>query len=450
MVDDLLGWANQEMQGTVLPDERFRNNLIHMCRRLGTHCGQSFSSACGPAVRKSANRLFSKEDLEIQSGHIEQTVVRCDGHSHVLVLEDTTDLNYNGHKETKGLGDLGGGKKPIYGICAHTALVVSPQKEPLGLLGQHIWAPVSETRKSKLLKTLSIEKKESYKWLRTLQWVNNCLASYNGQAIVVGDREGDFYEHFSAPRNPNVDLVVRLLHRHRLVSWQDKKLSVNDLLPHLPYLGDREVVLPARKGQKERTAILSVYHAPIICPGRRYQKEEGIALHLIWAVELEEIEGVEPLEWIILTTLPVENFEEAGWILDIYTVRWVIERFHYVLKQGLRIESLQFDNFTRLANAVKLCSIVAWQLLRIAYLSKAKEQAPADQYFDPQEKMLLEKISASKIETVKDHIRALGKLVGFVPSTKQPYPGEKLLWQAVQQINAIRAGFLLAQSYGTG
>ena len=450
MVEDLLGWAHQEMRGTVLPDERFRNNLIHMCSRLSTHCGQSFSSACGPAVRKSANRLFSNEDLEIQSGHIEQTVVRCGAHSHVLVLEDTTDLNYDGHKETAGLGDLGGGQKPIHGICVHTALVVSPQKEPLGLLGQHIWAPVSQRRKSGLLKTLSIEKKESYKWLRTLQWVNKCLAGYDGQAIIVGDREGDFYEHFSAPRNPNVDLVVRLLHRHRLVVWQDKKLSVNDLLPQLPYLGERPVRLPARKGQKERTATLSVYHAPIICPGRRDHQEEGVALHLIWAVELEEAEGIEPLEWIILTTLPIDNFEEAGWILDIYTVRWVIERFHYVLKQGLRIERLQFDNFTRLANAVKLCSIVAWQLLRIAYLSKAKELAPADQYFDPQEKMLLEKIGAAKIETVKDHILALGKLVGFVPSTKQPYPGEKLLWQAIQQINAIRAGFLIAQNYGTG
>jgi hypothetical protein len=248
-----------------------------------------------------------------------------------------------------------------------------------------------------------------------------------------------------------VDLVVRLLHRHRLVIWQDKKLIVNDLLPHLPYLGERQVALPARKGQKERIATLSVYHAPIICPGRRDHKEDAqVALHLIWAVELEEVEGVEPLEWIILTTLPIENFEEAAWILDIYTVRWVIERFHYVLKQGLRIERLQFDNFTRLANAVKLCSIVAWQLLRVAYLNKAKEQAPADEFFDPQEKMLLEKINAAKIETVKDHIRALGKLVGFVPSAKQPYPGEKLLWQAVQQINAIRAGFVLAQSYGTG
>lgn len=450
MVQNIPSWADIEMRGTKLPDERFRNNLIQMCSRLSSHCGQSFSSACGPATRKSANRLFSHEDLEIQSGHIQQTVTRCRGEAYVLVLEDTTDLNYASHKQTEGLGDLGGGDSIIHGICAHTALAVSPQKEPLGLLGQHIWAPVSENRKSNVLRKLSIEQKESYKWLRTLQWVNKWLEDYHGQAIVVGDREGDFYEHFSAPRNPNVDLVVRLLHRHRLVIWEDKRISINELLPKLSCSGERQVKLPARKGQKERTAKLWVYHTHITCPAALNRSGSNVPLYLVWAVELYAETGVDPLEWIVLTTLPIEDFEDAGWILDIYTTRWVIERFHYVLKQGLRVERLQFDNFTRLTNAIKLCSIVAWQLLRIAYLSKSKEHAPADQYFEQQEKMVLEKLTGSRIETVKDHVLALGKLVGFAPSSKQPYPGEKLLWQAVQQLNSIRVGFLLAQSYGTG
>lgn len=446
----MTAWALHEMQGAKLPDERFRSNVVQMCSRLGIHCGQSFSSACGPAVRKSANRLFSHEDLEVQSGHIERTVQRCEEQAYVLVLEDTTDLNYAGHKQTEGLGDLGGGPSAIPGICAHTALAISVQKEPLGLLGQHIWAPVSQRRKSALLQKLCIEEKESYKWLRTLQWVGHCLKDYAGHVIVVGDREGDFYEHFSAPRNPNVDLVVRLLHRHRSVVWEGKSLIINDLLANLPYCGQRQVVLPARKGQKERNATLSVYHASILCPASHGRIGGNIPLSLIWAVELDQVAGVEPLEWLILTTLPIENFEDAAWILDIYATRWVIERFHYVLKQGLRVERLQFDNFTRLENAIKLCSIVAWHLLRIAYLSKVKEQDLAEHHFEQAEKAILEKVTTSKIQTVKDHILALGKLVGFVPSAKQPYPGEKLLWQAIQQLNAIKTGFLLAQNYGTG
>lgn len=442
--------ATQELRNTKLPDKRYSKNLTQMFIRLAMNTGQSFSSACGPALRKSAHRLFSEDGLDIQSGHIEETVSRCKAQSMILVLEDTTDINYQGHKQTEGLGDLGGGINPIAGICAHTALAVSIDREPLGLLGQHIWAPVSETRKSALLKKLNIEQKESYKWLRTIQWVNQHLLSYDGQVIIVGDREGDFYEHFSASRNKKVDLVVRLLHKHRNVQWNDEKIRVRDLLSKLSVVGKRQIVLPARKGQKERKVVLSISYTSFICPGRRYHKEPGIPLNIIRAIEEAPPQGAEPLEWIIMTTLPVNSLEQAIEILDIYTMRWIIERFFYVLKQGLRIERLQFDNFKRLSNAIKLCSIVAWYLIKIAYLSKSNEHDPADKHFDAMEKVILEKITNKKIETVRDYVLSLGKLVGFVPSTKQPYPGEKLLWQAIQQINSIKAGFMLGQNCGTG
>ena len=147
--------------------------------------------------------------------------------------------------------------------------------------------------------------------------------------------------------------------------------------------------------------MLWVYHTPIICPATRDRIGSDVPLYLIWAVELYAVPGVEPLEWIILTTLTIKDFEDASWILDIYATRWIIERFQYVLKQELRVKRLQFDNFTRLANAIKLCSIVAWQLLSVAYLSKSKEQEPAIQHFDQQEKMVLEKLTVTRIETVK-------------------------------------------------
>jgi hypothetical protein len=446
----LHSWAVQEMQHTKLPDKRYVKNLTQMFIRLASNTGQSFSSACGPALRKSAHRLFSEDDLDIQSGHIAETGLRCKAQNRILVLEDTTDISYPGRKQTEGLGNLGG-RKPIAGICAHTALAVSMDREPLGLLGQHIWAPVNENRKSALLRKLSIEQKESYKWLRTVQWVNQHLLTYDGQVVIVGDREGDFYEHFSAPRNKKVDLVVRLLHKQRNVQWEnEKKIHVSDLLSKLSRTGEREITLPARKGQKERKAALSIYYTSVICPGRKGHKEPDIPLNIIWAVEENPPDGIDPLEWIIMTTLPVNSFEQAIEIIDIYAMRWIVERFFYVLKQGLRIERLQFDNFTRLSNAIKLCSIVAWYLIRIAYLSKSNEHDSADKHFDAVEKVILEKVTNKKIETVRDYILTLGKLVGFVPSKKQPYPGEKLLWQAIQQMNAMKAGFLLSQNYGTG
>ena len=99
----------EELQLSKLPDERFRSNLVKMCHSLQEKAGHSFSAACGPWVRKSAHRLFSKEAvIDIQYGHRKKTIDRCKGHELILVIEDTTDLNYNGHKATEGLGIIGG------------------------------------------------------------------------------------------------------------------------------------------------------------------------------------------------------------------------------------------------------------------------------------------------------------------------------------------------------
>ena len=155
-----IGFWTQELLGAKLPDERFRGNLTRMCCELQSKPEHSFSAACGPAVRKSANRLFSNEaSIDIQQGHREMTARRCQGHELVLIIEDTTDLNYSGHVETEGLGNLGG-KGDVKGLNMHSAMALSIAGEPLGLVGQHIWAPVSSGR-SKQVYEYPIGEKES-------------------------------------------------------------------------------------------------------------------------------------------------------------------------------------------------------------------------------------------------------------------------------------------------
>ena len=141
-------FGHEEMTGALLPDERYRNNLMKMCNSLLEKPGHSFSSACGPIVRKTASGLFSKEkDLDLQSGHLERTISRCKDHNLLLVLEDSTDLNYNPHLKKTGMGNIGGGGKGAKGLSMHSAIIVTTLGEPLGLVGQYIWAPVITGRK---------------------------------------------------------------------------------------------------------------------------------------------------------------------------------------------------------------------------------------------------------------------------------------------------------------
>lgn len=446
-----------ELKGTQLPDKRYQSNLVKMCHNLSEKPGLSFSAACGPSVRKSANRLFSsKKTMDIQSGHKASTIERCTHHGRLLILEDTTDLNYSGHKATEGLGDLGG-RYDSLGLSMHSALAISPSMECLGLIGQHIWAPTTSGR-AKPSHAYKIEEKESYKWIRTKQWVNQMCQQYQGDVLVIGDSEGDFYEHLSYSMADNVDLLVRAHHRNRNIVFEGKKVKLEQLADQLDQIGILEVKIKRQKGRKERIAKISIKKAKIVIPpSSSVKKGPNISITVIYAKEiLEEGEEVkDPIDWILLTTLEeVESFDQICELIHFYTLRWIIERFHYVLKSGMRVERSQFDNFKRLSEAIKVYSMAAWQLLWLNYIGKAHPQALADEYFDQLEIEILQAHTGKSITTVQDFILSLGSLAGFAKSKAQPLPGEKLLWQSLKLLRAMKLGFQMAKDqsefYGTG
>jgi len=73
--------------------------------------------------------------------------------------------------------------------------------------------------------------------------------------------------------------------------------------------------------------------------------------------------GCAQIEWLLLTTLAVSTFDEASQCMTWYSYRWRIERYHYILKSGCRIEKLQLETKNRLMKALAVYSIVAVRLL---------------------------------------------------------------------------------------
>ncbi len=171
------------------------------------------------------------------------TAKRCEGHELVLIVEDTTDLNYASHNDTEGLGNLGG-TGDVKVLNMHSAMAMSTSGEPLGLVGQHIWAPVSSGR-SKKFHEYPIEEKESYKWIRTKLWVNEWFRRHKGWAIVVADREADFYEHFSWPREEPVELLVRARNFNRNIFHGGQPMKLGKAPEAVIPLGER--LLPYRR-----------------------------------------------------------------------------------------------------------------------------------------------------------------------------------------------------------
>lgn len=442
-------WGTREFQGCAVEDKRESISIARMADRLLADPELSFSGAVGSALRQAAWRIFSKEEVDISCGHYRQTSMRSEAHQMVLVSQDTTDISYPKHYESEGLGDLGGGRGGVNpGLCLHSAMVISQQGLPLGLVGQKVWAPVA-TGREKRARKYSLEEKENYCWVEALQWASQYLTKVN-QVLMISDRESDFYEYMIAPRAVNIELLLRAHHLQRYVYYNDVKMHLRDVT-----FCDSisvELFVPKAKNREKRTAKLTVSWGKVICPAAIGKKGKELPLWVIKAKETNPPAKEQALEWVLLTTVAVEDQATALLMIDYYRKRWIIERWHLVLKQGMQVERLQFDNFMRLSNAIELTSIVSWQLLCLKHLAAQNPDLAAEEALEPIQIEVLKKQKGVKELTLRQALVAIAALAGFAPSKKQPLPGEKTIWRGWFIFDKLCEGYKLAfqKNYETG
>lgn len=292
------------------------------------------------------------------------------------------------------------------------------------LVGQKVWAPVATGRKEHARK-YPLEEKENYRWVEALQWVGQYLAKVN-KVLMISDRESDFYEYMIAARPANVDLLLRAHHLQRKVYYNDVKMPLREVT--FTQSTSVELFVPKAKNRKKRIAKLQVSWGKIICPAAVGKKGKDIPLWIVKAKEIEPPTGEQGLEWVLLTTISVEDKATAFLMLDYYRKRWLIERWHLVLKQGMQVERLQFDNFRRLSNAIELISIVAWQLFCLKHLAAQNTELKAEEVLEPIQIEVLKKQKGLTELALRQALVAIAALAGFTPSKKQPLPGEKTIW----------------------
>ena len=443
-------WLAEELKGVSLPDKRFSTNIISIAEHLDEHTGVSFSAACGERLRKCAWRLFSTDELDLLSTHQQRTLARCANESIILIAEDTTDICYRQpHKQ--GMGELGGSNfRKVRGLNMHTALAMNTDGQPLGIVHQKIWAPKAD--KAGIQRHhFPIEEKETIKWINTLKTVNELWqpSSHQQKIVLIGDREADFFEHYAEPRHDHVNLLVRVQQKGRNVLYEGSQVKLADLLLQLQPLGEGTVKVWRRQQEPERIANVAYYATTITVPPTYKQKQPARQMQLVCV--REKSQSADRIEWILLTDLEVDTLQDAVSVCEYYAFRWTVERFHYVLKSGLSIEQLQIDNYQRLTGALQLYALIAWHLLWLQRLAKAQGDKPATECVEPQLIEVVETVTTRKAITVADFLIATASLGGFIPTKKQPLPGEKTLWQGLRQLHAITKGFLAAkQKYGTG
>src|SRR5207302_1850777 len=146
------------------------------------------------AMLKAAYRFFANDDIapdDMLQSHIEATYSRLNAVPLVLAVQDTTEANWTNLRVTEGLGPLG--NSACHGLLVHTTLAITPERVPLGLLAQQVWArDPNDIGKRARRKQLPISQKESQKWLHSLDAVytaRDCCPTTH--LISVGDREAE-------------------------------------------------------------------------------------------------------------------------------------------------------------------------------------------------------------------------------------------------------------------
>jgi hypothetical protein len=442
-------WAEQEFGQVQLPDARLKRRLLSLARDFYARPCANVPQACGSRARtKAAYRFFSHPKLKMQqllAGHYQATTERLRREPVVLAVQDTTSLNYTAHAATEGLGPICNRVDGPQGLELHSTLAFTPTGTPLGLLDVQCWArDANDFGKKTRRKRTPIEQKESYKWLKSYAATAQAAAHSPATRIVsVGDREADIYELFelAARTAQGPHLLVRAEHNRTLVEEQQRLWPT---LQACPRAAELTLEMPRQGNRQARHAQLEIRFAALsLCAPQDQRGKPAVAVWAVLAQEHEAPTGVKPLEWMLLTTVPVTTAEQAIEKLQWYARRWGIEVFHRTLKSGCRIEDRQLGNADRLEACLAIDLVVAWRIHHLTQLGREVPHAPCTVHFEePQWQALMiftegDPVPPREPPTLREAMRRVGTLGGFLGRKGDGEPGTQTLWRGLQRLDDI-------------
>jgi hypothetical protein len=399
------------------------------------------------AKTKAAYRFFDHEKVTMDSvlqSHYQATAQRMAKESIVVVPQDTTYLNYSTHPATENLGPIGSRPDGLVGLVVHDTMAFNLEGTPLGLLDVQCWArdPKQFGKKHKR-RALKFEQKESVKWLRSLEALERAQKHCpKTQIVSVGDREADIYELFVWSQQSNRPALLVRASNNRAV--QNEHGYLWEQMAATAVATTIQIKVPRRANRPARVATLQVRFSAIhLKAPRSRSKLHPVALWAIWAREINAPDKAEPLEWMLLTTLPITDVQQACQKIEWYSRRWGIEVYHRTLKSGCQIEQRQLRSADRIEACLAIDMVVAWRIFHLAKLGRETPDVPCTVYFEEMQwKALVGFINKNPIPpamppTLRDAKRMVASLGGFLGRKSDGEPGTQTLWLGLQRLDDI-------------
>ena len=451
-------WAEEEFGTADLGDKRMNGRLLIIARDLYDRPQANIPQACeSRAKAKAAYRFFEHSGAtmdKILEPHYTTTLERVSKEKVVLAVQDTTTLNYSAHPLTTDLGQIGSQEDGAIGLELHDTMAFNLEGTPIGLLDVQCWArDPAEFGKKHKRHELPIECKESYKWLASYKKVAEAQKKCPDTILVsVGDREADIYEFFklAVSEAAGPKLLVRAERDRLLADGQERMWAA---MLQRPAAGVQVVNVPRSGKRAAREAHLEVRFGWMKIKPPRLKAELGELK--IWAVLAQEINapaGVEPLEWMLLTTIEVNTFEQAVEKLNWYAKRWGIEVYHRTLKSGCKVEERQFGSAASLKSCLAIDMVVAWRIFHLVKLGRETPNVPCSVFFEEAEwKALHTYVTKNPTipknpPTLREAVRMIAGIGGFLGRKCDGEPGTKSIWLGMQILDAITSMWIICQN----
>jgi hypothetical protein len=398
----------------------------------------------GWADLKAAYRLLNNNKIDpgdIGVVHRNLTREGCQGHQVILCVQDDSDLSAVKIEAEQNL--------------MHTTLAVTPDGNLLGVLDQRFVMRGEKHSKRETRKQRASRWKESDLWLEAVSGVGQPPPGC--RFVHVCDRGADDLRLLNLCAEQGVGFVVRAK-QDRCVNDKSAKLWAH--MQSLPIAGQTVAQIGTQKNdlgkvtRRGRGATLSVRYDTLQLdkPSHPGEGNDALTVNVVYLQELNPPEGDEPVDWMLLTSEPVTNLQEALVIVEYYRVRWVIEEWHRAVKEGCRLERSQLTERSALLRLSAVVSVVGVRLIQLRDLADNPVHAEQPQHLQQlvpplwiQLVAALARIDPMQL-TPRQFWHTIARRGGWIGRRRDGRPGWKTIWQGWRDIQQMAEGVELARS----
>jgi Transposase DNA-binding/Transposase Tn5 dimerisation domain len=477
----LAPWVVDEMKAVDLKDKRLNRRVQQILSHLARQPTASIPAACGGhAEMTAAYRFFDNDKVDfdgVLQPHCDATRRRIAAQPVVILVPDTSEIDLTRPtQQVQDAGPLDGDTRR--GVFLHLMHAFTPDGTPLGTVQGIPWArdddkPRNATRTRGERAAVPIEEKESFRWLLSMHHAREEATHSPGTRIIsVADSEADILEVLAAgmeePRT--IDWIVRSCQDRALVDDLDETRAARD------YLREEVLVAPVlfrqpitvrgrtakvacedrmrRQPRQTRQAIVEVRAARVTlrAPERPAGQLPDVTVNAVLISEVDPPAGDVAVEWLLLTSLPIDTIEEVRVIVQYYCARWMIEILIRVLKSGCRVEQRRFEHVDRLLPCLAVYLIVAWRTLYVCRLGRSCPEISCEAVFEPAEwKSVYQVVKRQELPKqapkLQEMVRLVAQLGGYVNRKRADEPGPQTVWLGLQRLHDIA---LCWQVFGPG